>query len=98
MKKRKRPAPVSSASDKGPSPVRPQPRAWWPWAVALGALFLVFEAYTPALDGAFVLDDRALAFGRHDGPQLTFGQWVGTLRPLLMASYWFNFQSGGANP
>jgi len=71
---------------------------WWPWAVALAALFLVFEAYTPALNGAFVLDDRVLAFDSPDAAALPFSAWVHTLRPLLMTSYWLNFQAGGANP
>jgi len=71
---------------------------WWPWATALAALVLVFEVYGPALNGAFVLDDRALPFyDPHVSPNIS--GWVGLLRPLLMFSYWLDFRLvGGENP
>jgi Tfp pilus assembly protein PilF len=97
MKKSKRPTQENATT----KPARRPPArkyAWWPWAVAAGALFLVFEAYTPALNGAFVLDDRALAF---DNPKVSawdFAEWVRGVRPFLMTSYWLNYESGGTDP
>src|SRR5438105_1790715 len=93
MKRAKRPATVE-VKHASPTPGR----AWWPWAAAVAALFLVFEAYTPALNGAFVLDDRFLAFDSPGAAELGFSGWVHSLRPLLMTSYWLNFQSSGVNP
>jgi hypothetical protein len=71
---------------------------WWPWATAFTGLVLVFEVYGPALNGAFVLDDRALPFyDPHVSPNIS--GWVGVLRPLLMFSYWLDFRLvGGENP
>ncbi len=68
---------------------------WWPWAAALAGLFVVFEAYGPALNGAYVLDDRFLPF---DAPQISdnlVSGWVGSLRPLLMFSWWINHRLWG---
>jgi tetratricopeptide (TPR) repeat protein len=66
-------------------------RAWWPWAAALAALFVVLEVYGPALSGAFVLDDRYLPFMDPGAAQMPFQTWVTGLRPLLYFSYWLNF-------
>ena len=101
MKKSKRlsPVEVAPAGQKSiPRECRPWWRQWWPWAVALAGLFVVFQAYTPALRGAFVLDDRALPFDDPHAPEFQFMDWIRTVRPLLMASYWFNYQSGGTDP
>src|SRR5215471_12301552 len=67
---------------------------WWPWAVALLGLFIVFEAYGPALDGPFVLDDRYLPFFNPRIELASFRSWVTSARPLLMASYWVDYQVG----
>src|SRR5579885_724389 len=76
----------------------PRPIMWWPWVSAGVALLVVYQIYAPALNGPFVLDDRYLPyFSAHTSDR--FGDWVGLLRPLLMASYWLNFtMAGGAEP
>ncbi len=70
---------------------------WWIWAVGLGALFLLFEAYGPALHSPFVLDDLYLPYGEHTAPGTLLG-WVTNQRPLLMFSYWLDYQMGGTDP
>jgi tetratricopeptide (TPR) repeat protein len=96
MKKSKR---AQRAEKTAPVVETPQPkRAWWPWAAALAALFVVIEVYGPALNGAFVLDDRVLPFMDPHAAQATFREWVTGLRPLLYFSYWLNFQSSLTDP
>jgi tetratricopeptide (TPR) repeat protein len=73
-------------------------RVWWPWAIALAGLIIVLEVYGPALSGAFVLDDRYLPFMDPNAPQFTLRDWVTGLRPLLLFTYWMNFQSSGTDP
>lgn len=73
--------------------------AWWKYALgALVALIVVFEVYGPALNGPFVLDDRYLPFASGAGSTTPFMGWVGNLRPVLMFSFWLNYQAGGAEP
>src|SRR5580700_8055187 len=71
---------------------------WWPYAAALAGLFVVFQVYGPALNGAFVLDDRSLPFfAPHISPNIS--GWLGSLRPLLMVSYWMDYRIiGGETP
>jgi tetratricopeptide (TPR) repeat protein len=93
MKKQKRQ--VSRVAELESSPGWP---AWWIWLVGLGALFLVFEAYGPALHGPFVLDDLYLPYGDPDAPVLRLTDWLHFQRPLLMFSYWVNYQMSGSEP
>jgi hypothetical protein len=58
---------------------------------------LAASLYGPALHGAFVFDDLGLPF------QLTLAEkslasWLSGVRPVLMFSYWLNFNFSGANP
>ncbi len=97
MKKSKRPRASESADQKLAAP--PQKKfVWWPWAAALGALFLAFEIYDPALHGAFVLDDRNLPFFTPGFERQTLLAWLGNTRPILMLSFWLNFQASGTEP
>lgn len=75
-----------------------KPMRWLPWAGLGAALFLVFEAYGPALNGPFVLDDRSLFFDNPNAGAIPFMAWVQGVRPLLMFSYWVNYQTAGAEP
>src|SRR5271167_207063 len=97
MKKTKSPRPSNVANAANPAIADPPARmvTWWPWAAMLAGLFLVIEVYTPALSGAFVLDDRFLPFFY---PDMTdrFWAWVGNIRPLLMFSFWVNYRMTGA--
>lgn len=71
---------------------------WWYWAIFLAALFLVFEAYGPAMRGAFVLDDLYLPYADVNAPVHNITDWVKLQRPVLMFSYWLDYQMGGSDP
>src|SRR5437016_3303931 len=93
MKKSKRP-PQPTAQATAP----PRTNRWWPWAAAAGALFLAFEAYTPALHGEFVLDDLYQPFADADAAQFTLHHWMTGIRPLLRLSYGLNYYMSGTDP
>ncbi len=57
-----------------------------------------FVAYGPALSGPFLFDDLSLAFAAPDAASWPFRAWVSGMRPVLMFSYWLNFQFAGARP
>jgi len=94
MKKAKRQQETKAAA------VAPAPRSfvWWPWAAAVAGLVTVFWIYGPALNAAFVFDDRYVPyFAAHIRDR--FSDWVGLLRPVLMSSYWINYaMAGGSDP
>jgi Flp pilus assembly protein TadD len=85
-------------------PAPPAPAAfawlapWWAWLVGLAGLFLVMEAYGPALHSPFVLDDLYLPYGDGSAADLPLLSWLRFQRPLLMLSYWMNYQMGAADP
>ena len=93
MKKQKRqeskPANVAMAAWWSPP--------WWYWLIGFGALFLVFEAYGPALRSPFILDDLYLYYADANPPHKLLG-WVSLQRPLLMFSFWVDYQMGGGDP
>jgi protein O-mannosyl-transferase len=97
MKKQKR------RQTKPTAPVAPAAASWWlppwwTWLVGLGALFLVLEAYWPALHSPFVLDDLYLPYADPNAPALPLASWLRLQRPLLMFSYWVNYQMGSSDP
>jgi hypothetical protein len=59
------------------------------------SLGCAFFAYAPALNGPFVFDDFALPFRFAGFSSDSFAAWVSSVRPVLMASYWVNFQMSG---
>jgi protein O-mannosyl-transferase len=71
----------------------------WAFAVAAGiALIVAFTLYGPALDGPFLFDDLGLPFYSPAFAQQPLLGWVSGVRPLLMLSYWLNFQASGRDP
>src|ERR1700691_5546311 len=96
MKKHKRQE--SKTAVQAPPAAMPWLPPWWTWLIGLGSLFLVFEAYGPALHSAFVLDDLYLPYADVDAPGLHLADWMRFPRPLLMLSYWLNYQTGGGDP
>jgi tetratricopeptide (TPR) repeat protein len=100
--KRSRTAEAVPADSKKSPPEQPEPGkkkfTWWPAAAALGALFLAFEIYDPALHGAFVLDDRNLPFLTPGYERLPLLVWLGGSRPMLDFTFWLNFQASGIDP
>jgi protein O-mannosyl-transferase len=95
MKKQKR------AETRPPTQTAPVAVWWWPpwwyWLIGLGSLFVVFEAYEPALHSPFVLDDLYLPYAEAP-PPATLLRWVNLQRPLLMFSYWVDYQMGASDP
>lgn len=94
MKKSKRPRQTEARTAAA---VMDAPRkfVWWPWAAAMAALFLAFEAYSPALNGPFVFDDPYLPFLLPGIQHLPVWNWVAGLRPMLMLSFWLNYAASG---
>src|ERR1700676_1705761 len=85
--KAKRPVANIVSVAPAPQPLR------WPYAVGLlVALFVVFEVYGPAMNGEFLLDDTYLPYMLPGYVQVPLIGWLKGLRPLLMFSYWLNFQ------
>lgn len=98
MKKSKRLRPTETLAAPAQTAAAPKRFVWWPLAAALGALLLVFAIYDPALNGPFVLDDRNLPFFTPGFERLPLLAWLGNTRPVLMLSFWLNFQSSGTEP
>ena len=74
--------------------VAPTPRLQrWPYIAGIVlALFAVFQAYWPAIHGQFLLDDTYLPYMNPAFAAAPLMAWIRGLRPLLMFSYWLNFQ------
>ncbi len=80
-------------------PERPERPNLWLWLVAaLVVVAAVFEVYGPALNGPFILDDTYLPFMRPGWDNLPLRIWLRGVRPLLMFSFWINFQLSQHNP
>ncbi|MDQ2944677.1 MAG: hypothetical protein M3Y27_01805, partial [Acidobacteriota bacterium] len=62
---------------------------------SLVALVAVFIAYGPALDGPFLLDDSYLPYMQPQFATAPVTEWLKGVRPLLMLTYWINYQISG---
>jgi protein O-mannosyl-transferase len=67
-------------------------------AFGLGALIIAFTLYRPALSGPFVFDDLGLPFYLPSFAQHPIGAWLSGVRPVLMLSYWLNYQVSARDP
>ena len=83
--------------DLAPASNRPTfNRSVWLWGAAfLGVLVLAVLVYEPALAGPFVFDDFGLPFRHPNFRGESILDWMASVRPLLMLSYWFNYQVSG---
>lgn len=59
--------------------------------------FVAFEVYGPALKGEFLFDDNYLPFLMPNVADAHWLNWLG-VRPVLMGTYWVNYQMSGLNP
>src|ERR1035438_5179755 len=83
-----------TAHPKSAAPAAEATWNWQPYAWAAAAIVLVFWAYGPALNGAFVFDDTVLPYARPTfSPNLS--AWVADVRKALMFSYWVSKQMAG---
>jgi hypothetical protein len=90
---------VNKPKRSATSVVRAAPgRQAYVWQYALGffiAFYAVYQVYSPALNGPFLLDDSYLPYMLPNFYVLPIGDWIRGLRPLLMFSYWLNFKQSG---
>ena len=95
--KSKRPTAGRAASAVIPAPPT-HPSYFWPLIIgSFVALCAVFTVYGPGLNGPFLLDDDYLPYTLPSFSNLQVTAWIKGNRPLLMLSYWLNFQMSGAN-
>ena len=81
-----------------PSPAAREKTGWQAWQIlllAFGSLALVFEVYSPAMNGPFLLDDTYQLFGRPDVAEFRLRHWLNNVRPLLNFSFYINYQISG---
>jgi tetratricopeptide (TPR) repeat protein len=79
------------------TPAAPRSSAW-PWVLAVvGAVVVVFWAYSPALNGEFLFDDNALPFSLPNAAA-PWRAWIGQIRPVLMTTYWLNSRISAEDP
>ena len=82
---------------KGHAKVKPRapekpPARWWIYAAIVAvASYAAFQVYAPALSGPFVFDDTFQPY-RTPGFPNALSAWITGVRPLLMFSYWLNYQ------
>jgi len=89
-KKSKRPATTIVAAEPRTDP--------WIWIYAAGllvALFAAFEVYWPAIHGPFLLDDTHMTYMLPDAADTPLRAWLRQMRPLLMFTFWLNYQQSG---
>src|ERR1700689_4633372 len=95
MKSSKAAKPKRSATSVLASAPAPQFKVWH---YALGfflAFCAVYQVYSPALNGPFLLDDTTLPYMEPNFYVMPLSEWIKGLRPLLMFSYWLNFKQSG---
>ncbi len=86
--KKKQRAAVKTAA----APEKRQGPPWWIYALAAAAVFFVaFQIYAPAIRGPFLFDDSALPYHSPNFSD-SVRAWLSGVRPLLMFSYWINYQ------
>src|SRR5579871_403399 len=74
----------------------PAKRPWWLYPAGLAlALIVVFQVYGPALNGPFLYDDSYLPYVTGDFAHFPLIFYLRGLRPILMLSFWLNYQQSG---
>src|SRR5579871_1730021 len=89
--------PRAAASVKSAVAVQPAPQSHlWQYALGLFAAFcILYQVYSPALNGPFLLDDSYLPYRLPNFYLLPLRNWLGDVRQLLMFTYWLNFKASG---
>jgi protein O-mannosyl-transferase len=70
-------------------------RTWYAHHLTIAAVAIVLacQAYSAAMHGPFLFDDLVLPFASPFSNQAPLLHWVSGVRPVLMLTYWLNFQS-----
>ena len=95
MKASKEPSRKSGRAAARPAVAAVEKRraALWPYGLGFAiALAVAFEVYEPALNGPFLFDDQYLPFRLPNFPFDSLRAWISGVRPLLMFTYWINYQ------
>jgi protein O-mannosyl-transferase len=68
----------------------------WIWisGATVVALLAAFTVYWPAIHGPFLFDDQGLTYSQPNA-NLILKDWVNQTRPLLMFTFWLNYQQSG---
>jgi Flp pilus assembly protein TadD len=69
-----------------------KPPQWQMWAAGAAALVAMLWAYAPAMSGPFLFDDAFLPFTVSSLGQQSLSNWLHSVRPLLMLTYWMSSQ------
>ncbi len=73
----------------------PQTRLWHYVLGLFIAFCAIYQVYSPALNGPFLLDDTSQPYMLPNFYVLPLTDWIRGVRPLLMLSYWLNFKASG---
>jgi tetratricopeptide (TPR) repeat protein len=92
MKKSKK---TTEIAPEPPRAAKPFP---WTWVLIAASIAVAFVIYSPSLNGPFVYDDQYLPFRLGAYDSVPFKAWIAGVRPMLMASYWVNYQVSGLEP
>ena len=85
-----------AASTAGPQST-PAAKLWAIRAALLSVLVATgFQAYSACLWGPFLFDDFVLPFASPFAVQMPLLTWLGGVRPALMLTYWFNYQTSAS--
>ena len=72
---------------------------WWIFlACCCAAVLILFEVYAPAIRAPFFFDDFALPFTLQTYRVQPLSEWLAGVRPVLMFTYWINYQQSGLEP
>ena len=96
MKEKKKQQPRKTGAKSMAAVIKTPQAAYWPYALGFFlALAAAFQVYGPSLYGPFIFDDQYLPFSVPNFPADAWRAWVSGNRPVLMLSYWVNFQLSG---
>jgi protein O-mannosyl-transferase len=85
-----------TAAKPGAPVVEKRKAAYWPYGLGFAiALAAAFEVYGPSLNGPFLFDDQYLPFNQPGFLFDSLRAWTAGVRPLLMLTYWVNYQLSG---
>src|ERR1700736_751232 len=68
---------------------------WLPLTCCCAAVLILFQVYGPAIRAPFFFDDYALPFTLQTYRIQPFMVWLSGMRPVLMFTYWIDYQQGG---